>query len=155
VEFVPWALIALFVVVVTDLTLFGWTLRVLRLGWWFDGPASGERVALDRTVSVYYGQTYGGTRGGWGWNGRLIITDRRIVSCYGYWSRVAVLEISRAEVTEVRRDSWWLIWPCVRVGYRRKQRLRSFSIVNFGFRLLRAREDTLAAFRTAGYPVVA
>jgi hypothetical protein len=68
---------------------------------------------------------------------------------------VAVLEISRADVTEVSRDRFWSFCPCVRVGYRRKQRLRSFSIVNFGFKLFRAREETLATFRTAGYPVVA
>jgi hypothetical protein len=38
---------------------------------------------------------------------------------------------------------------------RRRQRLRSFSLVCFGFSLARAREDMLAAIRTAGYSVVA
>jgi len=67
---------------------------------------------------------------------------------------VAVLDIARADVTVVRRGWWWW-YPCVRVGYGREQHPRSLRIVGVGLRLIRARDDLLAAFRTAGYPVVA
>jgi len=117
-------LAALFAVAVIDLSLFGWSLRAVGLGRRFDGPAPGERVTVDRKVSVHYGRV----ATTWGWNGPLIVTDRRIVSCWGYWSRVAVLDIARSEVTEVTRG-WWWSYPCVRVGYRRGRRLRSFRII--------------------------
>ncbi len=149
-ELVPPAMAGLFGVVMIDLALFGWTVRAFGFGRRFDGPAPGERVALDRKVSVHYGRA----AIGWGWNGPLIVTDRRIVSCWGYWSRVAVLDIARADVTVVRRGWWWW-YPCVRVGYGREQHPRSLRIVGVGLRLIRARDDLLAAFRTAGYPVVA
>jgi hypothetical protein len=141
-------LTALFAVAVIDLSLFGWSLRAVGLGRRFDGPTPGERVTVDRKVSVHYGRV----ATAWGWNGPLIVTDRRIVSCWGYWSRVAVLDIARSEVTEVTRGWWW--YPCVRVGYRRERRLRSFRIVGIGLKLFRMRDELLAAFRSAGYPVV-
>jgi hypothetical protein len=124
--------------------------RALGLGWRFDGPAPDERVAFGRKVNVHYGQPVTGL----GWVGWLIVTDRRLVSCWGYWSRVAVLDIARTEITEVRRG--WLWWyPCVRVDYRRAQRVRSLMIFEARLRMLRSRDELLAAFRSVGYPVVA
>ena len=131
-----------------DLSLFGWSLRALGFTRCFDGPARGERVTFNRTVSVHYGRV----SSAWGWGGRLFVTDRRIVSCWGHWSRSAVLEIARADVTEVRRE--WLWWyPCVRVGYRRKGRHRSIRIVDVRLKMLLARTRVFEAFRQAGYPV--
>ena len=64
-------LAALFAVAVIDLSLFGWSLRAVGLGRRFDGPAPGERVTVDRKVSVHYGRV----ATTWGWNGPLIVTD--------------------------------------------------------------------------------
>jgi hypothetical protein len=149
-DWLPPALAVVIGAAVIDLSLFGWSLRALGLGRPFDGPAPGERVVFDRKVSVQSGRL--GL--GWAWAGRLVVTDRRLVSCWGYWSRVAVLDISRAEVVDVRRGWWWW-YPCVRLSYEQRQRRRSLRIVTTRLRLLQARDELLGAFRSAGYPVVA
>lgn len=67
--------------VMMDLTLFGLSARVLGIGRTFAGPAAGERIVFDRKVGVGCGRL-----GTWGWNGLLVVTDQRIVSCLGIWS---------------------------------------------------------------------
>jgi hypothetical protein len=46
------AFAALIGAIVLDLTLFGFSVRTLGLGRWFEGPEPGERVTFNRKVSV-------------------------------------------------------------------------------------------------------
>lgn len=133
--------------VLVDLSLFGFSVYALGLGTWFAGPAAGERVLYDRRATVHRGPLVFG----WHWWGRLIVTDRRIVSTWGLYSRVAVLDVALAEVIEARR-AWLYFYPAVRVRYRRGDAERSLRVLPQRF-VFGARTELLEAFARAGVPV--
>jgi hypothetical protein len=127
-----------------DLTLFGYAVRALGLGAWFDGPAPGERVLFDRRAGVHRGPLVWG----WHWLGRVLVTDRRLVSTWGLCSRVAVLDVPLSQLTAVEPARYYL-YPAVRVRYRDGTRVRALLIREL--RLGRGGRDALLqALRAAG-----